>query len=311
MPAKQTSVILSPKRRISRPALRQIVSAPQTSPGKGEGAIELTCLCLRRRPLVRENRTKAKLATGGVAFGVTVGPNDSDMVEMAGLMGFDFAMVDCEHDLFNESALAGLIRTANLYGMTAIARMQNNFELALHALDGGAQGILVARVKSADDAQAIVNATKFQPEGKRTIFFRSRGGGYALDIPSPEQWTLDTNAQIMAGCIMEEIAAVDNIADILAVPGIDFIDLGPLDLSHSKGWVDQAGLDQLVHKIVSESVKAGKAVVSPASADNIPDLLDRGFRMLTVSPVEYFQSGATQFLSRGREILASRGISQL
>jgi 2-keto-3-deoxy-L-rhamnonate aldolase RhmA len=194
--------------------------------------------------------------------------------------------------------------------MTAIARMQNNFELALHALDGGAQGILVARVKTAADARAIVDATKFQPEGKRTIFFRSRGGGYALGIGSPEQWTLDTNAQIMSGCIMEEIAAVDNLAEILAVPGIDFIDLGPLDLSHSKGWVDQAELDQLVDKIVSESVKAGKAVVSPANADNIPALLDRGFRMLTVSPVEFFQSGATPFLNRGREVLASRGLPQ-
>jgi hypothetical protein len=65
-----------------------------------------------------------------------------------------------------------------------------------------------------------------------------------------------------------------------------------------------------VDKIVSESVKAGKAVVSPANADNIPALLDRGFRMLTVSPVEFFQSGATPFLNRGREVLASRGLPQ-
>ena len=99
--------------------------------------------------MVRENRTKAKLAAGGVAFGVTIGPNDSDLVEMAGLMGFDFAIVDCEHDLFDESALAELIRAADVHGITTIARMQNNFELALHALDGGAQGVLVARVKTA------------------------------------------------------------------------------------------------------------------------------------------------------------------
>ena len=54
---------------------------------------------------MRQNRTKAKLKAGGAAFGVTVGPNDTDLVEMAGLMGFDFAIVDCEHDLFDESAL--------------------------------------------------------------------------------------------------------------------------------------------------------------------------------------------------------------
>jgi 4-hydroxy-2-oxoheptanedioate aldolase len=258
--------------------------------------------------MVRPNKTKAKLNSGGAAFGVTIGPNDIDLVEMAGLLGFDFAIVDCEHDLFDESALAGLIRAGDVHGVTIIARMQNNFELALHALDGGAQGVLIARVKTADDAQAIVDATKFQPEGKRTIFFRSRGGGYALDIPSPEQWTLDTNAQTMAGCIMEEISAVENLAEILAVPGIDFIDLGPLDLSHSKGWIEQSELNQLVDKIVTDSVKAGKAVNSPANVDNIPELLDKGFRMLSVSPTEFFQTGAIQFLSHGRDVLASKGI---
>lgn len=260
--------------------------------------------------MVRQNRTRAKLKAGGAAFGVTVGPNDTDLVEMAGLLGFDFAIVDCEHDLFNEAALAQIIRAADVHGMTTIARMQNNSELLLHALDGGAQGVLIARVNSAADAQAVVDAAKFHPEGKRTIFFRSRGGGYALDIDSPRQWTLDTNQETMVGCIIEEITAVNNLAEILAVPGIDFIDLGPLDLSHSMGWIEQSELSRLVDKIVADSVKAGKAVVSPADVDNIPALLDKGFRMLTVSPRAFFQSGATEFLSRGRGVLASKGISE-
>jgi len=258
--------------------------------------------------LVRENRTKAKLAAGGAAFGVTVGPNDADLVEIAGLLGFDFAIIDCEHDLFDESALMQVIRAADLHGMTAIARMHNNPELILHALDGGAQGVLVARVNTAADARAVVDAGKFHPEGKRTIYFRSRGGGYALDIPSPEQWTLDINRETMAGCIIEEITAMNNLAEILAVPGIDFIDLGPLDMSHSMGWAEQSEIDSLVDKVIADSVKAGKAVASPASVDNIPDLLDKGFRMLSVSPRGFFESGGIQFLSRGQEVLASKGI---
>ena len=73
---------------------------------------------------MRHNRTKEILKTGGAAFGITVGPNDADLVEMAGLLGFDFAIVDCEHDLFDESALTQVLRAADLHGMTAIARMQ-------------------------------------------------------------------------------------------------------------------------------------------------------------------------------------------
>ena len=104
---------------------------------------------------MRHNRTKEILKNGGAAFGITVGPNDADLVEMAGLLGFDFAIVDCEHDLFDESALTQVLRAADLHGMTAIARMQNNPELLLHALDGGAQGVLVARVNTAADAQFV------------------------------------------------------------------------------------------------------------------------------------------------------------
>lgn len=261
--------------------------------------------------MVRHNRTKAKLKAGGAAFGITVGPNDADLVEMAGLLGFDFAIIDCEHDLFDESALTQAIRAADLHGMTAIARMQNNPELLLHALDGGAQGVLVARVNTEADARSVVDVAKFHPEGKRTIFFRSRGGGYALDIGSPEQWTLDTNAETMAGCIIEEITAVNNLAEILAQPGIDFIDLGPLDLSHSMGWVEQSEVSGLVDKVISDSVKAGKVVVSPANSENIPALLEKGFRMLTVSPREFFQTGATQFLNKGQEALSLKGFTHL
>ena len=188
--------------------------------------------------------------------------------------------------------------------------MHNNPELILHALDAGAQGVLAARVNTAADAQAVVDAGKFHPEGKRTIYFRSRGGGYALDIPSPQQWTLDTNQETMAGCIIEEITAMNNLSEILAVPGIDFIDLGPLDMSHSMGWAQQSEINDLVDTVVRDSVKAGKVVVSPANTDNIPSLLDKGFRMLTVSPREFFQSGATRFLNHGREVLASKGIPQ-
>ncbi|MFP6679897.1 MAG: aldolase/citrate lyase family protein [Dehalococcoidia bacterium] len=260
--------------------------------------------------MVNHNKTKAKIKSGGAAFGVTIGPTDADLIEVAGLLGFDFAIIDCEHDLFSEDALLHLIRAADVQGITAIVRMHNNPELILHALDAGAQGVLAARVNTAVDAQAVVDAGKFHPEGKRTIYFRSRGGGYALDIPSPQQWTLDTNQETMAGCIIEEITAMNNLSEILAVPGIDFIDLGPLDMSHSMGWAQQSEINDLVDTVVRDSVKAGKAVVSPANTDNIPSLLDKGFRMLTVSPREFFQSGATQFLDHGREVLASKGIPQ-
>lgn len=259
--------------------------------------------------MVRKNRTKEKLSAGGVAFGVTVGANESANLELAGLLGFDYAIIDCEHDLFSERELEDSIRAADLNGLTAIARMQNNPELILHALDGGAQGVLVARVNTAQDAQAVIDAAKFQPEGKRTIFFRSRGGGFGLNLSSARQWTLDINSETMIGFIMEEITAVNNLADILATPGLDFIDLGPLDLAHSMDWPDQALVGSHVQKIINDSITAGKTVNSGANVDNLADILDRGFRMITVSPREFFQSGGARFLAHAGEVLQSKGLA--
>ena len=261
--------------------------------------------------MARENKTKAKIKAGGVAFGATVGANNPSVVELAGALGFDFVTIDCEHELFNERALEELIRAADIQGLTPIVRMQNNPELMLHALCGGAQGILAARVNSASDARAVIDAAKYHPEGKRTVFFRSRGGNFAMDAAasSPKQWSLDINRETMIGCIIEEIDGVKNLDEILAISEIDFIDLGPLDLAHSMGWPEQAEVNGLVDKIVSDSVKAGKAVVSPAEIETLPDLLEKGFRMLTVSPLKYFQSGAAQFLQEAKAVLKSRGVA--
>ena len=94
--------------------------------------------------MVRKNRTKAKIKAGEIVRGITVSVNDPNIVELAGALGFDFVVIDCEHDLFNGRALEHNIRAANLHDMTPIVRTQNNSELILHALNAGAQGVLVA-----------------------------------------------------------------------------------------------------------------------------------------------------------------------
>jgi hypothetical protein len=74
------------------------------------------------------------------------------------------------------------------------------------------------------------------------------------------------------------------------------------------GWPDQAEVDGLVDKIITDSAKAGKAVVSTATIETLLALLEKGVRMLTVSPIEYFQFGATEFLKEAKAILKSGGL---
>ena len=256
--------------------------------------------------MVRQNRTKNKLNSGQVAFGVSVGINDVEFAELSGALDFDFVIVDCEHELFSSNALLDMIRAVDVYGLTVIVRTQNNPERILHALDSGAQGILVARVNSKEEAQIIVNAAKFYPEGKRTIYYRGRGGNFGLDITSAKQWTEDMNSQILIACIVEEITGVNNLDEILSVPSIDMIDLGPLDLAHSLGWPPQAEVDKLVDKIVSSSCKAGKTVLSGGDISTMQKSLEKGFRAFHISPRSYFQAGAPLFLRDAKTLANTR-----
>ena len=130
-----------------------------------------------------------------------------------------------------------------------------------------------------------------------------------MNLSSAKQWTLDINSETMIGFIMEEITAVNNLADILATPGLDFIDLGPLDLAHSMDWPDQAQVSGHVEKIVNDSIAAGKTVNAGANVDNLADVIDRGFRMITVSPREFFQSGGARFLAHAGEVIKSKGLA--
>jgi 2-keto-3-deoxy-L-rhamnonate aldolase RhmA len=258
---------------------------------------------------VRVNKTKSKLKAGGVAFGVSMGIHDPNLVELSGALGFDFVVADCEHELFNEGAVEELARAADIYGLTMIVRTQSNQELILHALDSGAQGVLVARVNTREQAQIIVNACKFHPEGKRTIFFRSRGANFGLDVTSVKKWTREVNHETLIGCIIEEITGATNLKEILALPSVDFIDLGPLDLAHSMGWPAQEEVNRQIDKIVAESVKAGKSVMTQGNIETMPQALAQGFRMFTVSPRTYFQSGASRFLSQAKDLSKSYGLA--
>ena len=86
------------------------------------------------------------------------------------------------------------------------------------------------------------------------------------------------------------------------------IDLGPLDLAHSMGWPAQQEVDKLVDKIVVDSVKAGKAVFTMGSVQNMPGALAKGFRIFTVSPRGFFQSGAPEFLTQARQLATEKGL---
>ncbi len=265
----------------------------------------------------KKNRTKAKLEAGGIAYGISVGPAETTFIDVAGALGFDYVMIDWEHNLFDPSQIEETIRAADVYGMTSLVRMQLNVEHISHVLNAGAQGVLIARVNSAADVRTILDAAKFYPEGKRTVFFTGRGTNFGMDLAgkSERELSISLNHETLIGCIIEEISGVEKLDEILAFPEIDMIHLGPVDLAHSMGWPAKEKVVAAGDQIVAAAVSAGKAMSTTWGARagtsqhaDMARVLAQGYRMFVLSPRAVFRAGGADFLQYARQAAESSGL---
>ena len=183
---------------------------------------------------MRTNTTKAKLNEGGVVFGAIITRYAPDMVEIFGALGYDFVMIDCEHGPANLDQVEHMVRAAESFEITPIARIPDHSEhTILRFLDRGLQGIIVPHVNTGEQAAAIARAARYYPEG-----YRGMGGGRAQDYGigvSRDEATAWVNSQVLVIPMVEDIEAVRNLDDILQVSGADVLHVAASDLGQSLG----------------------------------------------------------------------------
>ncbi|MBU3891045.1 HpcH/HpaI aldolase/citrate lyase family protein [Methylosinus sp. KRF6] len=189
--------------------------------------------------MLRRNEFKAAL---GAAERPLVGLINSVpaplLVEMLGYAGYDFVVIDQEHAAPNPETLENLIRAAECSGVTPLVRMPGAASDAiLHALDAGAQGVVIPHVRNADEARAAVRASRYHPLGERGISGGRTTGFGSLTLP--DYFSL-ANAEILVAVMIEDREGVEAIDEIVAVPGVDLVIEGAIDLSQSYGAPAQA-----------------------------------------------------------------------
>jgi 4-hydroxy-2-oxoheptanedioate aldolase len=163
-------------------------------------------------------------------------------------------MIDGEHGALGRAEIAGLIRACEGAGITPIVRVPRNApdEILAH-LDAGALGIVIPNVNTKREAERAVSACKYWPEGNRGC-----GYGHALDwlMGQPfSEYIKDANEQIMVLPQIESKEGLENLEEILEVPGIDVIWPGPADLAHALGVPGQLG-----HPTVKEALDRIRSV---------------------------------------------------
>ena len=211
-----------------------------------------------------------------------VGPfmkvNDPALVEIAAFAGFDFVIIDLEHGPNTFETVQGHVRAAQAKGITPVIRVPEiNENMISKALDIGADYVQVPQIETAADAERVVKAAKFYPQGARGVCRYVRAADYA-SMPKENYFG---NANKTTGTIIhiEGNIAFNNIDEILAVDGIDVIFIGPYDMSQSCGVPGQvnhpkviAQMKEIVEKAKSLGKLVGTFVETPESSKQWVDL---------------------------------------
>lgn len=190
-----------------------------------------------------------------------------EVVELVALAGFDGVILDMEHGPYGTESLVPLIAAAEARGIYAIARVRRNEpSLIGAALDAGAAGLLVPQIASRAEAEAAVAAARFAPDGARGAnpFVRAAGFG------SRKDFFAEANREIAVLVMIEGKAGVAAATDILDVPSLDGVFIGPVDLSHALGVPGEIDhprvletIDEVVGKARARSITT--AVFTPSA----------------------------------------------
>jgi 4-hydroxy-2-oxoheptanedioate aldolase len=229
------------------------------------------------------NAVKDLLKSGKTVVGTT----GSAFVDMAmlGDSGFDFILFDTQHAPLEIHQLIPTVQAMRGKKAAPIIRVSANRADAIgFALDAGARGIIAPMINTKEEATAMVKACKYFPLGERSNSGIRGDWGEFTDHRS----YLDTvNEELVIIPMIETQQAIDNLDDILGVPGIDVLLVGPSDLSIELGVpldyssdTYQLGLDKIAAACKNHGVVPGMYFIPPNMDPNF--YVDKGFTFFTM-----------------------------
>jgi 2-keto-3-deoxy-L-rhamnonate aldolase RhmA len=155
--------------------------------------------------------------------------------------------------------------------------------------------VQVPHVNTAAEARAAVDAVKYSPEGHRGIFSGGRPAGYGFKGTTAD-YAKEANRQTLVCLMLEEVEAIENLPEMVEVPGVDVFFIGAGDLSQSMGHTGQMthpDVQQMVERGVKTITGAGKIAGCSCPDNLVPKFLGLG--------VQYFHSGVNRLLQQSSE----------
>ena len=244
--------------------------------------------------MLRPNRLKRKLRAGECATGCWIFLAGGDSTELLSLCGFDAFIVDHEHIGADFRTLIEQLRAAQASDTAVLLRVPSQDPVYIkRALDAGVDGIVVPTLETAEEARAVVAATRYRPQGgdRGVGYPESRAAKWGLAETAYPREYLD---ELLVAAIIETKKGVQNLPAILEVEGIDMIISGPGDLAADLapdfsrlaeyGSYDDPGLHALMAQIESGTKSAGCWLGGVARHPRAaPGFFARGYDFVTLT----------------------------
>ena len=199
---------------------------------------------------IRPNRIRSVLSKGEAALGFGVLTCSPAVIEVAGRAGIDFVWLDLEHSgvsPYDSSSLENVVRAAENAQLAVVVRPPSgDGSMIGKVLDTGVHSVLVPGLASSKQVEEIVTASKYNIGGSTRGAGLTRAGGWTAPDAA---FAGDSDTQVMVGIMIESKEAVNDIDNILSVKGLDYVFIGPVDLSVSLGVPFET-----THHLVTESI---------------------------------------------------------
>lgn len=252
------------------------------------------------------------LKSGQTVVGTWCNSGSPIIAELLAACAFDYVCIDVEHsavDLPQTQQLFQAITAGNANCAPMVRLHGVDYALVKRYIDAGALGVICPLINTRAEAELLVSAVKYPPQGRRGVGF-CRANRFGLRV---EEEFATANDEIFTTIQIEHIDAVENIDEILAVAGIDAVFIGPYDLTASMGITGQfqhpqylAARQQILAACQRHNVVPGIHVVQP----DVEELLQRakeGYRLLAYSlDITMLMHTCTIGIAKLRETLTKR-----
>ncbi len=254
----------------------------------------------------RRSTLRAALAkTDGPALGTFVKLSSPETMELIGIAGFDFIVIDLEHSPMSLETASRHIGVAKAMGVATVVRVPGlEGGWIQRILDAGADGIMLPHTDTVEKAEAGVRAVRFEPWGLRGVGSTSRAGDWGL-MPQTEYLRYG-NEEVVFMPQIESAEGAANAAAIAAVAGVDAMFIGTNDMSNSvQKPQGSPEMNELTQGVIRASREAGLPIGNPAgvTAEAVQSAVDQGYTFCVQSnDSTLFATAARAAVTAGRSV---------